>query len=190
MRTKLAVASIICLCVCDQAAAKKNSVTEQAIKALARFAENVLANLAAAKAGEMIGGGTTKPSTSPGAASATSQPVPYAFTLAWQDPEHGGMYIGRLKMRGLSGSFRVMAGGMVVDQLVNAERSPNGKDIILNGSFPRIAGTLQPAPGFVADRFRLTEAQPGIWTIADTCDYSNKCAPVYVIASAIGSEAE
>lgn len=118
----------------------------------------------------------------------------FQFGLAWADPRDPRVgYVGHLQMWGAVGYFnliRVYAGipvAPVIQQAMVAAAAPNGRDIILSGYFPRIAGTIFAMPDYSPDAFRLTQDAFGNWTIADTCS-NGACAPVDVIQSNVAMQ--
>lgn len=114
--------------------------------------------------------------------------------LAWADPRDPRVgYVGHLQMWGAVGYFnliRVFAGtpvAPVIQQAMVAAAAPNGRDIILSGYLPRIAGTTVAMPDYSPDAFRLTQDALGNWTISDTCS-NGVCAAVQIIQSGVAMQ--
>ena len=99
----------------------------------------------------------------------------YQWGVSWQGPE--GPYSGIVRMNGASGlAIITTPAGQTVFQDIQA--TPQQSSIILNGSNPRDSmGRLYPY--YVPDRFRLMMTPAG-FNMTDTCDYTNKCAQIFV----------
>jgi hypothetical protein len=99
----------------------------------------------------------------------------FQWHVSWQGPD--GPYSGIVWMNGTSGHAMITPpGGVAVYQDIQA--MPLQDTIILNGSSPRDS-TGRPYPNYVPDRFRLMMTPAG-FGMADTCDYANRCARIFV----------
>ncbi len=160
------------------------AVGYEALKLVGQFAVGVLTAVASDQALAWI----NEEQESPIAAQAPARQVlrnrttGYAFTLEWQGPD--AIYSGRLTMNGVYGRFHVTTsrGGSIIQDML---ARPNGHDVILTGSNPREFSTGQRAFYYSPDRFRLSQASSGLWTIQDTCDLQGVCAPVKVVQAVV-----
>jgi len=186
------VVSLLCFASYQDTSAAQVGAASKAVRLLGKFAMGVLTG-AATEIVTREANAKIHPEPEQKAPSNKSSPLPkpppepqisgYKFTLLWHVP-NDGIYSGTIKMRGVSGSFRVTTpAGTIIDQRMDAERSPKKGEIFLLGSDPRYAPgskRLENDEGYYPDSFSLIQLPNGDWTITHTCD-GNQCASVRVI---------
>lgn len=183
------VVSLLCFASYQDTSAAQVGAASKAVSLLGKFAMGVLTGAASTIfAKEVEGKIYPEQKASPNNSSPLPKPPPepqisgYKFTLWWQLPDQG-VFSGTIKMRGVSGSFRVLTpDGILIDQKMNAELSTNKGEIFLIGSDPRYAPGSKRLENdiYYPDSFRLIQLPSGDWTITHTCD-GNQCASVRVI---------